>query len=288
MSEQIKDHERGPQILNLLYEHGPLTTRGMRMMLTPPITKSGVRQAIRILKRKKLIVSSGQSQDLYGTKFYQISLSHDTRPAISKMIGLPAMSLERPHQRNPDMFHSQECAVWSTWFGWMFSEAKVARDIHYKHDQSFQMPFPIDSTNWSLRPDILMRIPSEDGIRTVTIAIDCEKFHYHSGRQAEKLRRLSKVDFLDGVIYFGSVGSIEGTAKSMFPDRGRARDHVKNCFDKNFFLYSTGAWSMAHKSPIMFDSYLKPISLYDWVQCLRKTDTRPNRKTESELPAYCV
>lgn len=46
---EMKAHSRGPQILRALYEHGPMSIRGLQKILSPRMDKRRLRLAVKRL-----------------------------------------------------------------------------------------------------------------------------------------------------------------------------------------------------------------------------------------------
>ncbi|MCC6277420.1 MAG: hypothetical protein IT289_05850 [Oligoflexia bacterium] len=287
METKEKPWARGKQILKLLYEHGPLSSSGLQAIMNPPITKSGVKQALRALKRRRLIVVNQSGLKGFGANFYQLSVTGDTRPEVSKMLTLPLAALEKPQIVNPDMAYSERCAIWSTWFGFMFGEADVARDIHYKSDPSFKMPFSMTSENWRLSPSILMRMPSKDENQIVTVGIDVDKHYYSSDRIVEKLKKIRESKALNGCIYIAPTDIIEATLSNLRDYRNYRSHKLLSHFDDNFFLFSNGQWSVSEKAPVMVNAYAQPVSLYEWMDSLRTANPQKPKELNSKCGGPC-
>lgn len=287
METKEKPWGRGRQILKLLYEHGPLSSRGLQAIMNPPITKSGVKQAIRCLKRRKLIMVNQSGLKSFGANYYQLSVTSETRPEVSRMLGLPMAALEKPQVINPDMGYTQECAVWATWFGIMFDEAKVARDIHYKSDPSFKMPFAMTSVNWRLRPSILMCIPGKVENQIVTVSIDVDKQYPSAERIVEKLKKLRESKALNGCIYIARTDIIAGVLSTLRDYKDHRNRSLLSHFDDNFFLFSNGQWSVSEKAPVMVNAYAQPVSLYEWINNLRTANSQKPKELNSKCGGPC-
>jgi DNA-binding MarR family transcriptional regulator len=282
-----KPYGRGKQIIRELYENGPLTATGLRCLLQPPISKSGVKQALKVLRQKKLIVTSKSSLELYRKYYYQLSLTGNTRPIIGKILNLPPMALHYPVLHNHDMGNSQDCAIWCNWFGRMFPNSVVARDIHYKSDTSFKMPFAIDSVDWKHRPDMLMRIASQDSKREFTFAIDLHKDWMNHGKWMTKMLKLYNSGAVRGVIYFGPFRSVESLFKYIAHEQKYTQSRINKCFRDNFILLGTGAWSNSESAPVMFGSDGFPVSLREWINTRSKTEEEKPLEPVSKTPASC-
>jgi hypothetical protein len=112
-----------------------LTYPNFFLLLEPPITDSGARQSIRLLKNRGLIVPRFSGLPANCANYYQLSLRDDTRPILAKMLDVHPLALMEPRINDNELIHSQECAVWTKWFRMMFPEATVEREHQFKKSE---------------------------------------------------------------------------------------------------------------------------------------------------------
>jgi len=284
MLETEKPYESGKQILKLLHEHGALSNRGILRTIWPRVVcSSSIRQSVRLLKYKGLIVDRFDSLPQNCGQFHQISLREETKPIIAKMLNVHPAELEERVVRDQELAHSQECAVWCTRFRRDFPEATVLREHHYVKEEEFKNILVLGRDDNHLKPDILMHFPKQNGRSSTTVAVEVERSRKADARLVEKLRKLSTQSCLDGVIYICSTASLLETVRRLYESRVRERAHRINHYGDNFFLFSTGQLSVDHWAPVMLNSELKPISFLDWIHFLRTTSDDGRQEANLKL-----
>ncbi|MEQ1875659.1 MAG: hypothetical protein ABL958_03370 [Bdellovibrionia bacterium] len=280
-----KPYVRRKQIIRALYENGPLSIRGIKCLIEPLISDNGARQSIRLLKQRGLVIPRFSGLPENCANYYQLSLRDDTRPILSKILEVHPLALMEPLINDNELIHSQECAVWTKWFRMMFPDAEVARELQFKKSEMLMRPLMIDYDNRHLIPDIILRMKNKAEDRFTTVAIEVERSRKASYRIAEKLRKLSCETRLDGVIYICANESISETIRHIYLSNIRHKASRVKHYGDNFFLFSNGKFSTVHNGPIMFNSELKQLSLFDWINFLVTTKDETRMRANQELMA---
>ena len=111
MKAPNKPFGRGPQILLVLAEHGPLSARGLTAILEPAIQRKKLNEVLCRLLRRNLIIKLHAR--LFGDSgvFYQINQNPIVWKEISVITGFAAKSLFQPQFRSIELIHSEIIAV---------------------------------------------------------------------------------------------------------------------------------------------------------------------------------
>lgn len=261
-------HGRGPQILKVLAEHGPLSTRGLLEILAPQTNATRLREVLQRLQRKKFVLKMFDKHFGGTGVFYKITQSDEYWPEIAKIVDCNPKLLFQPQFRKAELIHSERCAVWVEKLKQLLPDAQMIRDYMISSSESAKACLQSYGDDKELLPDILAILPSHAGNKPVNIAFEIERTIKSGRRITHKLKKYCNESKLDGVIYICEDTAIAKRVRTIYRNHILKDALTINNYGDNFILFqdSVDASDLAHAKT--YNSALMPVNLYSWFQQL--------------------
>lgn len=281
--QKIKSYFRSPQVLRLLHEHGPLSHRGLRAILEPPISLRSLQDVTKRLYQKGLLIKRFDYlpyRNLPGV--YELPQSDLGRNKISKILKVSPDDLIQPYFKNQELHHSEQCAIWTEYLKKMFPDAEVIRDFKiHKHKLAKDILATDLQEILEIVPDILLIFKNTQHDLPVSVAIEVELSRKTDKRLIKKLRKYCMGCYLDGVVYVCSKNSLSTTLQSLYKNKLHAKNLRTGQYGNNFFLFCENKFDAKTCEPKLFNTLNEPVSLQSWVQYFK--DKKPNFRRDSDI-----
>jgi len=277
MLELIRLRPRGKQVLNALYEHGPLSTSTLKEILSPTITTRRLNEITKRLYDVGLVINRHSSVPTNAGRYLELSTSKPAKQFLSDILNVSQEMLSRVPGGTNELEHWQECAIWVTRFKNLFPKSTLIRDFQISSDQKALNTLLMEARDIDLLPDLLLRMPKLDDKGYITVAIEIERTKKSRFRLAQKLRKFSTQTKLDGVVYICRNESIAASLRNVYLDRIIPKALRVKHYGLNFLTFSNGELVTGTNEPMTFNSELKSISFNRWLHFLRSTDLEKRR-----------
>ena len=275
--DKILPHVRRKQMFQLLAEHGPLSRRGLKACLYPPIEQRRLYEVIKRLLSGGLIVKRHYKSLGKDAQYYQLTQQPEQLEKVAKVLGVNFGELRQPHFSRIEMFHSETCAVWKELLKHLFPEARILREHEFYGDEQVSKLLLARGEDNETRPDLLIIAKSKVAYGSVTVAVEIEKNPKSRVRLLRKLIKYATQSRLDGIIYVCEDTSLSDRLLNIYNSRvldGALR--IKH-YGNNFFLFTDGTINLERTEPRMFNAALEPVSLINWITKLLNIEARSRR-----------
>lgn len=237
MRQPNTPHGRGPQILKTLVQHGPLSTRGLSVVLEPPIFRVRLFEALERLCRRRLVVRLHPNLFRGAAVYYQINQRRKFWPEIAAIVGCSENRLHQPHFRSKELHHSEACAVWSVHFQKLFPNAAILRDYEIPSSKVALSLLSVTSDDRDFLPDLLLMLPNQECNGLVSVAIEVERFVKSENRLKLKLKKFANESYVDGVIYLCANDGIVDNLRRIYNISTKPQALRVNNYGDNFILF---------------------------------------------------
>ena len=284
MKQVAVAHSRAPQILALLNEYGPLSVRGLQVILRPRITKRRLQECLLRLYQKGLVIGRFEATP-FSRQYYELSQADAVRENIHLLTGIPHDRLIQPYFRSQELLHNEECAFWAYYLKEAFPDADVVRDFRISEYKDISSKLMMDEKNPEIRPDIVLFYPENFEHESLLIPIEIELSRKSDTRLFRKLRKYANGTHSDGVIYLCHkntlADTIGGIYKKSVMEKALRIAHYKDLF----LLLGDRSFHADNLEPKLVNVNAETVSLKDWVQALRATPHTKRRKLKLTKPA---
>jgi hypothetical protein len=270
-------HGRGPQILSLLAEHGPLSVRGLSEILKPKIHLVRLHKALGRLQKRELIVKHLSRQFRGAGVYYQINQDPKTWSVVSKFTGHKPESLFQPQFRPVEYIHSEACAVWANRLQLLFPHACVLRDYMISTSPLALRLLICKVGDRDFLPDILLILPSGDGSNLVTVAIEIERHMKTDYRTLLKLKKYTNESLVDGVIYVCENSAISKRLRRLYNAKIRADALRINNYGTNFMLFQNETFGSIPLKINLHNVDEKNVDISLWIRQLLRQNTNQRK-----------
>ena len=262
---------RRKQILRALYEHGALSFRTLEKIIEPRISRRDLQKVSKRLLDKNLITPHMATMPAGSFRFYRLTRSDAARKTVGKWLGVSPAELRQPHFRGRELYHTEQCAIWTAYLKSRFPDAKTIRDFQLVEESGKIKTQNPDDRDMDLVPDILLQFAAGPEKQRVEIGIEIERFQKSEKRLVQKLRKLVTRTQLDGTVYFCEKGMIAEVVRNVFNSLHFGKSARVSHYSKHFILFSEMSGIERVLSPKFFNSELREVRLDEWVQYLRNT-----------------
>ncbi len=271
MEPTLLHWRRGPEILKILAEHGPLSLPILMAIVNPPMTLRRLQDATKRLSDRGLVVRRFDSLPKNAGHYFQICQTLKARGVIGNLLNVDPESLIQTQFRSQELTHSESCALWTTQFRKWYPEGRVIRDYALQHNKEACRVLMLKDGQFELQPDLLLQLPSSTGSNYINVAIEVERTRKTSKRIAAKLRKFAKQSHLDGVLYICSRESLVDLIRptyvsTIMNNAGRIKQ-----YGSNFLMFSDGTISGDLNEMTLFNTEPKAVLLKDWIHYLVHT-----------------
>ncbi len=284
MNNHSVAYSRAPQILQLLYEYGPLSVKGLETILRPRISKRRLQEALLRLYEKGLIIRRFEASP-FSRQYYELSQSARMRDEINRLTGIPTDRLLQPYFRSQELLHSEECAFWASYLKSTFPEADVVRDFRIKNHKEICDTLLMEKDNMEILPDIVLYFPKNFGSHSVTIPFEVELSRKSDIRLIRKLSKYCTATLADGVVYLCHKNTVVDTIRSIYEKSVTAKSHRINHYRNLFLLFGNRSFDANTLEPKLFSVNSEAVSLKAWVQALRGIQNTKRRDLKLTTPA---
>lgn len=284
MYKTIPAHTRGPQILSLLHEYGPLSVKGLETIIRPKMTKRRLQEALLRLYEKGLVIRRFEGSK-FSRQYYELSQADRSRDIVHEMTGIERNLLLQPYFRSQELLHNEECAFWSVFLKETFGDADVVRDFNFKHQEELVNLLFITQKEDLLLPDILLHFPKQHDRPRVTIAVEIELSRKSDKRLHQKFKKYMSTTRLDGLIYLCHQNSLIETLQGVYAKMNRSDFLRIGHYQDNFLLFGNRKFNPETSEPVLFNAINNPVSLKEWVDQLRILPYEKRRHLKFSCPA---
>jgi hypothetical protein len=268
MSESLSSQapgSRSKQILKLLAEHGPLSSRTLQIILQPAIQSRRLRDSLKRLSDRGYI--SRRYDRIFGGAgcVYQITRDQDHWPAIHQQLGnADSEVFEQIYFSHRELHHMQSCAIWAEALRQWLPEAAVKRDHVYSRDQALLKDLMLKDSDSTL-PDILLIVPTENPRVQVRVAVEIERTRKTERRLAQKLSKFAAKSCLDGVIYISESDRILDVIRAIYSSRLMKKALRISHYGQHFLMLSRGEKTQDGADLKMANATLGNMTLKTWL-----------------------
>ena len=273
-----KPYSRGPEILRMLYNHGPMSIRGLNRIIPGKMDYRRIADALARLHEGGFVVRRFDSLPKNAGHFYQLSHRKEIRAELAKVVGVPEDQLRAPQIRDQELYHSQACAIWAERFKASYPEARVIRDFQIRRDEEAQNILLNKPHAPDLIPDILIFFPKRQYEERVVIAVEIERSRKSNERVVEKLWRISTQCRLDGVLYVCDYQSITDVYRHLYNTRVREK-FLRINYRKNYLMFGRDDY-------LLFNCNEERTNLRGWIAYLSTTSRDARR--DAQFPPSAI
>jgi len=285
MSESVKPHERGPQILRILGKHGPLSVRGLSEVISPAIARRKLRESLKRLEAKGYVTKLNDKIFGGAGTFYRLTNDQLILKEVTSYLGLAEGEFDMPGIRHLELLHAESCAVIAHRLQRQFPKELVLRDFHFSRHTEVQNILLASEEDYEKRPDMLLFCKSEDGLKEVVVAVEVERSQKSEKRLYEKLRKYAAGTTLDGVIYFCLDDSIANALRQVYCSKVLKQALRVNQYGDNFLLFGHSPSAHFHKLHDVANSAGKNVDVNMWITHLCSTSIHDRRDVSFNCPA---
>ena len=271
MKTPNEPHGRGPQILETLANNGPLSVRGLSVLLEPVIKRRQLQRALFRLFKRRLIEKQYSNQFRGVAVYYRTTQEKKYWPEIALMIDRKPNSLFQLPFRPVEYIHSETCSVWAYHFEKLFKDGIAIRDFQIQYSGiAKELVLAIDD-HPELLPDILFVLPTEDGSRLVSIAIEIERYVKSDERTLMKLKKFAAGSRLDGVIWLCDGNGIASRLRDLYNARVIERANRVNNYGNNFMLFHADLFNYSKPEVLIKNAACEYVDIRSWINKLSTT-----------------
>jgi len=270
MSESIRVGNRGKQVLQLLFENGPLLSSTLRTVIEPAMPQRKIRAAILRLRRLGLVRNRHSSVNHDAGRYIELSTAKEGRKTLCKVLNVSEESLKSVPGNTEALEHWQECAVWAKRLEKIFPEAKMVRDFQLAKDRKLMEAACVATKFGESLPDLLLVFPkSGEGLEPVYVGIEIERSQKSRRRLVRKLRHFAGESKLDTVLYICSRPKVAPKISRIY-STGVHKAYLRvEPYSENFLLMLEGT---SHNLDRLLPSnaFGKNVPFKEWVHFLRQ------------------
>lgn len=277
MSEFIKSYSRGRSILQLLKNHGPLSSKAITKIIKPPMKNKRVLGSLLCLSKNNLIEKRYEKIFRGSGTFYQLSQDKESRERISKMIDCQPDELFQPHFRYRELLHNESIALCADKFLELFTDCKIIRDFEFPQSPIAQRVMLTGANNFEVRPDLLLISQGKEANQIVSIAVEIERSRKTNARIVSKLKKYADRTLIDGVIYFCNSRQLIDVVNSLYRKKALTRSSRIGHYSENFMLFSQ-LENGEPTSPLQIHNSMgQVVRVQDWMRNLKTTSRNERR-----------
>lgn len=270
----IRPYSRGPQILKLLYEHGPLTASAIGDLIHPTMDSRRVRDAMQRLRFDGLILQKYAAEPKSQSVFYQISAREEHRKKIAELVGVEESKLLDLRVRDQELYHSMDCARWAEFLKRKFPSASVIRENRFHSDPNAKDVLLIEFDDFQLKPDILLSIPSDGDAMPLNIAFEIERSRKSPKRIERKLRNFAQGTRVDGIVYATNDDGIQELVRKVWLNRNLHRGTKIEGYPGHYMMFAPNAPHWIESNLHMWNAKREVTWLEPWLQTLSEHSRR--------------
>ncbi|MBX9767281.1 MAG: hypothetical protein K2X47_08430 [Bdellovibrionales bacterium] len=279
MSTKRAQAIRGPQILNLLLQHGPLSHKALLEIMEPSISLRRLQVATKRLREKGLIHRRERGLPENVGHLFELSQTKESIAVLSDILDINAERLKPGFFRSQDLLHSQDCALWFEFLKRILPDAAIVRDIHFPYNKWVYEVLRITRDHRDGVPDILVRLPTDHARKFIHIIFEIERTRKADKRLIYKLNGLSNPPRVDGVVYVCENAFVEKAIRDIFLEKSLPRARFIKHYGMNFLVFARRAPARESNDTSIFNAEQKHLSLCAWLNYLREVE--PSARSSS-------
>jgi len=268
MEKKIVAYDRRRQVLALLAEHGPLSVRGLRILMEPKIQSRRIRDVLHRLHARHILYKRRQNE-LWGTVFYQVDRHEVARRRAAKILGVErADSLRQPGFKYFAPANSELLTLWKVRLLRLFPGAKIYRKFEIEQHPEIKSMLPPPKRTLKFYPDLLFLSPPDEEGRCISIAIELQDWCKHPENYAYKLSRYVRRSRLDGVLILSDLDQIAMWIETFQSSRRRFFPPGRHLHEF-FWMFSDDLQPSVLEDVSIFTAKPQRTNLKDWIAILR-------------------
>lgn len=276
MQQKMLAHSRGPQILALLAEYGPLSTKGLETIIRPKISRRRLQEALFRLYEKGLVIKRFEASP-FSRQYYELSQTDKVRDEVHKLTGISQDRLIQPYFRSQELLHNEECAFWTFYLKQLFEDAEVIRDFQFSFHKELVQQLMLDRHDANIKPDILLHFYETAETEKFTIAFEVELSRKSDKRLFQKLSTFSNETRIDGVVYLCHRNNLIDTILSIYKSKKQLAKSLRiDHYADLFLLLGDRTFVAESGEPKLLNFNNESVKLTDWVHFF-KNHSRLNR-----------
>ncbi len=272
--------QRGLQILGLLKRHGPLSSRGLLQLLSPPIQERRLHASLARMVKCGLITKRMERLFRGTGVFYQISQKNVVSAAIAVTLGCEQSEVKQPYFISRELLHSESCAMWIHYLEQEFPDALVIRDFEFSRNADAVEILYVEEDDFEFVPDILLIFPRTENTPMVSVGVEIERSRKTELRIRNKLKKYANETLLDGVIYLCESDDVSNEIRRVYRSSVLGKSIRINHYGNNFLLTQDELLNSKKNKIKMLNVKTQIIFIKEWVCTLRKFD-RADRRDEN-------
>ena len=277
MSEHIKANVRAKEILCYLKEHGPLSFRALKKMVSPPMHDNALRAAIIRLMQKQIVKKRYENLFRNQGVFYQLSQNKESMQIASRFLNCAIDELRQPDFRYRELLHTQECGMWAHKLQKYFPKATIIRDFKFDKNDLAKNIMMINSKDCDIKPDLLLIFKNDETAPYITIAIEIERTRKTNKRLLKKLNNYANQTRIDGLLYVCESDRLKDVIAQLYQQKlSKEVIRVKHYLN-NFFMFTTIDKVHELESDVLINSLNQHATLKNWINFLQENDFNSRR-----------
>jgi hypothetical protein len=274
-----KNRSRGREIIQLLFDHGPLSFGALSRMINPKMRPKKLKETLLRLRRKGFLATRYFGEIKV---FYFVSQQHANRIQLSKLLKCRPTQLIQPVSSRRDWIHSEACEYWIFILKRLFSDAKFVREREFVDHELARRLLLITKDEFELRPDFLMIFERGADSEPVSVAVEVERTRKSNRRLIEKLRKYAKRSLVDGLIYACDSDRLAETIRLLYQNKVQERALRIGHYGNNFFLLSDAINPHDDHVKNIFNVKKERVSLPEWINYFKSKGR--NFRRDHEFP----
>lgn len=269
MNQTIKKYMRSIQVLNLLKEHGPLTSRAISLLIKPAINSRQLKRLLARLQKNGFVIRRQGKVFAGRGSFYQINQDESVHGELSKILNCNPEALMQVGFRRREILHNDECALLSSSLKSVFPEAEIIREHDFKNHPLAGKVILESHNGLSIRPDLLLAFPKLEGADRVVIGFEIEKTAKSTKRIVRKLLKYTNKSHLAGIVYLCDSHHILSVVKSNYAQSVMAGASRIKQYGAHYLMFMPNVDKCFTGAQNVYNSDGNSISISNWITYLR-------------------
>lgn len=267
---------RSEQVLRLLVKHGPLSARGLEVIVSPKISRKCLLELLGRLQKIGLVGKRNGAAFDKGCAIFHLVDNESIRRRVMEVLGLSPDHLIR-HFNGGEILHNESCAFWAENFARLVPDAMILRDHEFaSHSIAKERLILGEKNGRDAYPDILLIVNAITHQRPIVLAIEIERTLKSSKRLEWKLKKISTETTVDGLIYICDKYEISQKLAVIFKSKTVQDANRIAAFHNHFLLFSMGELE-EDGSPKLQNSAQELVRFFFWLKRLQEIDDRSRR-----------
>jgi len=261
--------------------YGPMSVGGLKQVISPPMSVRALQILLKRLQENEFLIKRYERLWKNQAVFHQLGQKEFQRKKVAELLGCPPDLISQPEYRYRELLHTEACAVWLHHLKAQFPRAKILRDFEISSDETCRHSLLNQNFDCEVSPDLLMKIPREEGEKFTLVGIEVEKTRKSDARLLAKLEKYAERTQLDGVVYICDSGGLIETLRSIYSSQLLPNSKRTKHYAKDFYTFASGSPPQGGKPVFVSNVELETLPLAVWIHFLCST-TDTTRKDASQ------